>query len=308
MRSPALVLVYHQVIEPGPGAGTMAVHPDRFAQQLAVLHSIADVVPLADIRTRSGGRPRVAITFDDGYADNVDLAAPRLVEAGAPATCFITGWALDADREFWWDELDHLLGPRSGSGPAAPFETRLAGRRLRVDLADDDARARAHVAIRRRAYGATPEEIRVTMDGLAAHLGTTVTMCDRHRHAGEAGIERLAAVPGITIGAHTVRHATLPVLTPEARDAELVDAKVRLEALIGRPVTQFAFPFGHAAAFDDACERAVADAGYDLAVRNIYGRVTPRTDPYRIPRAAPEDWDADEFGSRLERWLRGRTA
>jgi peptidoglycan/xylan/chitin deacetylase (PgdA/CDA1 family) len=308
MAAPALVLGYHQVIAPGDGWGEMAVDPARFAEQLEVLRTTTDVVPLAAIRERASGRPRVAITFDDGYLDNVETAAPLLAAAGLPATCFVTGWSLDADREFWWDELDHLLGPSAVVEAARPFEAVLGGRRLRVDLSDAAARERAHIAIRRRNYGATPDEIRVAMDALAAHLGVTLAMCDQHRHAGEAGIARLATVPGITIGAHTVRHATLPVLEPAARDAEIIDAKVRLEALIGRPVTEFAFPFGHAAAFDDASERAVAAAGFDLAVRNVFGRVTPRTDPYRIPRAAVGDWDADEFGARLARWLRGRAA
>jgi len=308
MAAPALVLVHHQVIDPGDAPGAMAVHPERFAEQLEVLVRTVDVVPLAAIRDRSSGRPRVAITFDDGYADNVEVAAPLLAAAGLPATCFVTGWSLDADREFWWDELDHLLGPVGGATAVAPFETVLGGRRLRVELSDAAARERALIAITRRAYTATPDEIRAAMDALAEHLGVEVAMCDRHRHAGEAGIARLASVPGITIGAHTVRHATLPVLEPAARDAEIIDAKVRLEALIGRPVTQFAFPFGHAAAFDDACERAVASAGFDLAVRNVFGRVTSRTDPYRIPRAGVGDWDGDEFGARLARWLRGRAA
>lgn len=307
MRAPAVVLAYHQVIDPGSSRSELAVHPDRFAEQLAVLRDRYEVVPLARIRDRASGRPRVALTFDDGYLDNVDTVAPMLAEVGLPATCFVTGWALDADREFWWDELEHLLGPDAPDVAAPPFETELAGRRLRVDLADADARARAETAIAIRCYEATPDAIRATVDALAAHLGVELAMCDRHRHAGEAGIARLATAPGITIGAHTIRHPTLTVLPPAARDAELVDAKRRLEALVGRPVTEFAFPFGHAAAFDDDCERAVAAAGYELACRNVRGRVTHRTDPFRIPRFAARDWSGPEFAGRLERWVRGNT-
>lgn len=306
MRARSLVLVYHQIRDPGPDGAELAVHPDRFAAHLDVLAQRAEVVPLSRIRDRVRGRPRVAVTFDDGYLDNVETAAPMLAARGVPATCFVTGWALDADREFWWDELEHLLGPATG-GPAGPFETVLAGRRLRVDLRDASARRRAATAITLRCYRAAPDEIRATMDALAQHLGVRLAMCDRHRHAGDAGIARLAAVPGITVGAHTVRHPALTAIPASARDAEIREGKRRLEALLGRAVTQFAYPFGHAASFDEACERAVASAGFELACRNEPGRVTTRTDPFRIPRCAVGDWSGAEFETRLDRWFRGRT-
>ena len=102
-----------------------------------------------------------------------------------------------------------------------------------------------------------------------------VVELDAHRHALESGIARLAGLPGVTIGAHSVRHANLTVLSASDRDLELRDAKRRLEGITQRPVTEFAFPFGHAGSFDDASERAVAAAGYvlgDLLVK--LGRTT----------------------------------
>jgi peptidoglycan/xylan/chitin deacetylase (PgdA/CDA1 family) len=306
MRAPALVLVYHRIAAAGPEGADLAVAPARFTEHLEVLRRRAAVVPLARIRDRARGVPQVAITFDDGYLDNVDVAAPMLVEGGMPATFFVTGWSLAGGREFWWDELEHLLGPDSPD-PADPvFETVLAGRRLRVDLGDRDARARAATAITTRSYDAEPDDIRATVDALSAHLGVELAVCDAHRHALESGIARLAGLPGVTIGAHSVRHANLTVLSASDRDLELRDAKRRLEGITQRPVTEFAFPFGHAGSFDDASERAVAAAGYVLACRNVRGLVTRRTDPFRIPRFAVRDWTGEEFEARLVRWCSGR--
>ena len=223
-----------------------------------------------------------------------------------PWTCFVTGWSLAGGREFWWDELDHLLGAGTAD-PAEPvFETVLAGRRLRVDLGDRDARTRAATAIATRSYDAEPDDIRATVDALAGHLGVDLTPCDQHRHALESGIARLAGLPGVTIGAHSVRHANLTVLSAEDRDRELLDAKRQLETFTDGPVTEFAFPFGHVGSFDDASERAVAAAGYVLACRNVRGLVTRRTDPFRIPRFAVRDWTGEEFEARLIRWCTGR--
>lgn len=55
-----------------------------------------------------------AITFDDGYADNLSLAKPMLEEMRAPATMFLTTGAIGLLRPFWWDELAELVFRSSG--------------------------------------------------------------------------------------------------------------------------------------------------------------------------------------------------
>ena len=51
----------------------------------------------------------MAITFDDGYADNLYTAKALLERYNIPATVFLTAGFIGQDREFWWDELDRLL-------------------------------------------------------------------------------------------------------------------------------------------------------------------------------------------------------
>ena len=51
----------------------------------------------------------MAITFDDGYADNLYFAKPILERHSMPATVFITGLNIGSSSEFWWDELERIL-------------------------------------------------------------------------------------------------------------------------------------------------------------------------------------------------------
>ena len=75
---------------------------------------------------------------------------------------------------------------------------------------------------------------------------------------------------------------------------------------IGKPVVEFAFPYGGEDAFDHESEVAVREAGYVLACRAVFGRVTQRTDPYKIPRAQVFDRDEQEFSADLDSWFKGR--
>ena len=51
----------------------------------------------------------VAVTFDDGYVDNLKFAKPRLESAGVPATVFVTTGQIGRAGEFWWDELARIV-------------------------------------------------------------------------------------------------------------------------------------------------------------------------------------------------------
>jgi peptidoglycan/xylan/chitin deacetylase (PgdA/CDA1 family) len=51
----------------------------------------------------------VAVTFDDGYADNLLNGKPLLECYDVPVTVFVTSGYVGAGREFWADELERLF-------------------------------------------------------------------------------------------------------------------------------------------------------------------------------------------------------
>ncbi len=84
----ALILTYHRIRHPGRDPLLQCVDPEHFADQLRRLPALAEIVPLAELREPARGR-RIALTFDDGYADNAAVAVPALRSAGLPATFFV---------------------------------------------------------------------------------------------------------------------------------------------------------------------------------------------------------------------------
>jgi peptidoglycan/xylan/chitin deacetylase (PgdA/CDA1 family) len=102
-------------------------------------------------------------------------------------------------------------------------------------------------------------------------------------HLSPAGVRRLAGA-GMEIGAHTVTHADLTLLSAADVRSEIRRSRTVLQALSGQPVGAFAYPAG---SYDASVEAAVQAAGFDLAVSTDAGVLSPaalRRDIYALPR------------------------
>ena len=109
VSAPVIALLYHRVVPTiGRDPQRLAVSAENFAAHLAWLSHRAELIDEAvfldvlEMRRRSR-RPRVLITFDDGYADNVHHAMPLLRKERVPAVLFVTSAAVDSGRPFAWD-------------------------------------------------------------------------------------------------------------------------------------------------------------------------------------------------------------
>jgi peptidoglycan/xylan/chitin deacetylase (PgdA/CDA1 family) len=105
------ILTYHNVGTAPAGARLQKLYvaADLFRRQCALLARLGyRAVTLSDgleaLRRGDPGR-RVVLTFDDGYVDNLEIAAPILAEFGFRATCFAVAGCLGAWNRWDADEL-----------------------------------------------------------------------------------------------------------------------------------------------------------------------------------------------------------
>ena len=102
------ILVYHSISSPAePMVGDIDISPARFAQQLAWLKKTNRVVRL-DETLRSASRRAIAITFDDGYRDNLTTALPLLEKFNLPMTLFVVAGCVNSDGYLSEDELREI--------------------------------------------------------------------------------------------------------------------------------------------------------------------------------------------------------
>lgn len=101
-NAPLGVLFYHRVADESPNAWTMSCKD--FARQLDWLQENFDVVSLGELQSRmrlgKSDTPAVAITFDDGYAENTDFAIPELVRRELTATYFVSTDFVESGQGF----------------------------------------------------------------------------------------------------------------------------------------------------------------------------------------------------------------
>ena len=187
-RAGLRVLMYHSVgsVATGDTLGIYGITPELFGEHMTALRAHADIaaVALGDSAT-SQNRTRVAVTFDDGYRDNLTLAAPVLQRHQIPFTVFVcTAFMRDATGNFLTEaelrELGALPGVTIGSHGAthAPL-TGLDDAMLRNELASskaqlEDATGRPVNAIS-YPHGAVDRRVR----DAAAAAGYTIGACSR---------------------------------------------------------------------------------------------------------------------------------
>lgn len=297
---PVLILLYHRVTTLAADPQQLAVSPENFRDQMRHLRDSFPLVGLGDDWASLRGSA-IAVTFDDGYADNCREALTILEETGVPATFFVGSGSLNSREEFWWDELDRLLlepgcypehftledDVGGGAWPTASHCQRMA-------LYDDlhrlmktvDTPCRESWIRRLRDWSGKGDA------GRESHLPMTVRE-----------LARLAESPLVTIGAHTVTHPCLSALTEERQREEITASKMRLEEVLGTSVTLFSYPFGGPRDYDRTSEAICREAGFARVAANFPGLVHRWTNPYAMPRRLVRNWDRETFAIHLERFL-----
>jgi len=287
------ILIYHRVLaQPDPLLPDV-VDARRFDRQMALLRRSFNVLPLATaVRALRNGTlpPRAAcITFDDGYADNAEIALPILHAHGLSACFFIASAYLDGGR-MWNDDVIEYVRQARGTELTLPGPDGFDGlKKLTI------ATPRDKVAAIGALLSALKYQPAARRQALVAAIAPAATPRLMMRSDQVVALHRA----GMEIGAHTASHPILASVPDAAARADIVAGRAALEALIDAPVRLFAYPNGKPGRDYDARHTAMAAAlGFDAAVSTLPGVARAGADLFQLPRFTP--WDR----TRLRFWLR----
>ena len=300
-RDGTLILCYHRVAEGVEDPFRLCVRPGNFSAHLEEMSRSREPSTLADVPVPSR-RPRVVVTLDDGYRDNLTNALPIAESKGVPITVFVTSGILGNHRGLWWDRLGTLL--RSRPPHVREIDLPISGRNVRLPLGSSGIRADL-VSVRRHLLPLRVTEIERALDAVSEQWQVGSASPPDAQTLNPEDLLRLAASDTVTIGAHTVDHVRLRDRPAREQRDTISGSKRELEQSIGRTVSHFAYPFGRRDDFDDRSVDAVRSAEFDTACTAIPGMAHSSTDPYRLPRRMVMDWGRLRFRVQMQRWRLG---
>ena len=300
-RAGTLILCYHRIAEGVEDPFWLCVSPGNFAAHLEEIARTREPSTLDDA-FKPSRRPRVVVTLDDGYLDNLTNALPIAESTGVPITVFVTSGITGNHSGFWWDRLGTLL--RSRPPHIREADLPVGDGNVHLQLGSSGLRADFD-AVRRHLLPLRVTEIERALDAVSGQWQVDSAPPPDAGTLTAEDLLRLAASDTVTIGAHTVDHVRLRGRPVREQEDTIADSKRELEQAIGRPVAHFAYPFGRHDDFDDHSVDAVRSAAFDTACTTVPGTARFPADPYRLPRRVVMNWGRSRFRVQLQRWKIG---
>jgi peptidoglycan/xylan/chitin deacetylase (PgdA/CDA1 family) len=312
------ILLYHRVEDVPSDPQQMCVRRDHFAEHLAVLRTRFRPVSLSSAveRARKGDVDRdVAITFDDGYADNLLNAKPLLETHGIPATVFVTTDYIDSKHEFWWDELERILllpgdlpdvlkihfdnqSMTLAVGEDASYDTITSSGHLDWtvrDAEDPTVRHKIYRALLDLLQEQSDSSRQAILEQLRSAAKLPAESRPSHRTLTEVELRDLAEGDLVEVGAHTRTHPVLASLSMKQQWREIAGSAHRLKELLARNTAAFAYPYGWHGQYTRATVTLVRSIGFLRACSGFPPSLARSRSRFELPRLVVHDCDGDTF-------------
>ncbi|MBF8793223.1 polysaccharide deacetylase family protein [Pseudomonas monteilii] len=282
-----VILMLHRVLPDDacaalPHRNELCVGMQALDKLLGWLHRHFECVPLMELLRCDGDaadqRPRVALTFDDGWRDNALNAFPVLRRHGVPASIFLSTDYIGSRQRFWWESIGETLWGSYGESarrglvgqllelghplPASYFATkhrRTRSQALAVYL--ESLKHLGHAALQHITDACPPQAMPQAMDW--------------------AQVREMEASGLVRFGPHGASHALLPGLDDQRLDEELRRSHAALAQGCQNPLPVYCYPNGD---HDKRVRARVAAHGYPFALSTRTGICNRYDDPLALPR------------------------
>ena len=285
-RSRLTILCYHGIVRSAlPIPDYCFLDVKHFESQMHWLaRNRFPVVPLSealpDLLMGRLTEPTVALTFDDGYRNNLDVALPILQKFNFPATIFVATGFIGSLKTIWPNRVLHALQSTAVEkvtwGGRSFQLSRIAGRKKANKLLQARVKELAPAA---------PDEAAAEIERLLhvpenPDMGhdSPFAMMDRDeiRRGADSGL--------LEFGAHSVTHPILSALDDERVRREVKQSVQAIRLMVPQPSPCFAYPNGRPVDFDSRCISHLKENDIPFAVSTVEGTNRPGADAYRLAR------------------------
>ena len=290
-RDTVCAVTYHR-INAGPSIFP-GLDVDTFRQQMVWLKRHCRLLRADEfsnsLHSHRERRPRVLVTFDDGYRNFHDTAVPILRELDIPCLVFLPTAFIGTGKLIWTDMIDAAVQRTQRDCVALPIHS---GERAVLGGLQD--RSRLALRVKQHLKSLDDDKRRAAVDRILDELGVPQPqeLVPRQMMIWD---EVRATMPLATVGGHSHEHPILARLS----DADLGRDLERSQEIFGRELgsvpRHFAYPNGTPGDFDARTVARLKHLGYQLAFTTIPGLNGPRSDCFALRRQSPACATSDDF-------------
>ncbi|MDD0973748.1 polysaccharide deacetylase family protein [Pseudomonas fontis] len=287
LRGARLILMLHRVLADDasaelPHRNELCVGPQAFERLLRWLPQHFECVSLMQLLQAdpvlSDGKPRVALTFDDGWRDNALNAFPLLQRHQVPASIFLSTDYIGSRQRFWWESLGETLWGSHGELAQRQLieQVRKIGRPLPAAFfMNERPHARSNVLARylQSLKSLSPQALHLLTDACPTESLPQALDWQQVRELEDSGL--------ISFGPHGASHALLPGLDDRRLDEELSRSQNALAQGCRQPLPVYCYPNGD---HDLRVRQRLAAHRYPYALSTRAALCSPSDDPLALPR------------------------
>lgn len=283
-----IILMYHGIDSSGQNLFNGRHTPvSYFEKQVRFLKANYNLVSLSDFFKKANSTKNLcAITFDDGYLNNLTNALPVLEKYNAPATFFITGMN-EIGCDILWADFVNIVN-------------KLCTKEVSIGGEDFINNGKGYVS---KATGTTLMEIVKNQkpaysykEEIYAVFNPLVNFRQQQQYKeywqlmSDEELKKLSVSALVTIGSHGYYHNNLGNVSNQAAFDELVKSKKYLENIIQKEVTTLGYPDG---SYNDEVSRYAAQTGmvYQVCTER-FNKEADRSNPYLKNRAGIYNFDS----------------
>lgn len=285
-KRPLTILCYHTLSANvgGPEAWT-ALRLADFRAQVALLAEHYRIVGLDEALSpydADDGRPLAVLTFDDGDVGLHRHLLPLLRAEAIPVTIYVATGQIETGQTYWFDRVANACG---GAGR---LEIDLSGYGLGAWVLEGtgEPRWRVQSALHDRLKQVDPEARESLADRIAALA--PAPLAESLGPMTVAQLQDLAALPHVTIGAHSHCHNLLDQLPPDQAQASVARSRMLLQQWTGREIRHFAYPNGN---HTPALAAMIRELGFASATILDNALAWPGADRFTLSRLAVGRFD-----------------
>lgn len=272
------ILCYHGVIDSIPnGFNSSGKHLNLrvFERQIDFLARNFEIVTMKDVENfyrNDGHLPKksVAVTFDDGYANNLKYAHGILEKKSVKATLYIATGYIGSDKLMWSDEIELLIL----SITDAKFKVRL-DQEITFDGSTIESKLIALNQIKKYLKKSPPEMINVVISSLSKYVVDYKKRIipDLHDFLNWNQVRQMKSSNTWDIGAHTVDHFSLGTLSPSAGISQVKNSIEKIsKELNNDELPLFSFPEGQRFDMPVYAVKYLRDLGFKTAPSAMSGK------------------------------------